>query len=362
MTAAAGLQFNLTHARQDFELRVHLTLPGQGITVLFGPSGCGKTTFLRCVAGLERAQGSVVIGGETWQDSAQDRWVPTWARDLGYVFQEASLFEHMNVQENLRFGMDRVQKPGAQQALDAAIHLLGLGHLLKRSTAMLSGGERQRVAIARALATQPKILLLDEPLASIDMARRQDILPWLERMHRELRLPMLYVTHTMNELTQLADHVVLLNAGVVKLQGPVEQVLSDPVFAAAVDGEAGTVLTGIIGEHDDAYHLTCVQLQHSQLWVRRRDVAVGSTVRVHIHANDVSLAASQPQDSSIQNVLTGVIEAIHDDAHPASCLVTLRHHEQHLLARVTRKALAALSVSVGSNVWAQIKSVALSEH
>ncbi len=359
MSPAPDLRLDLSLTRENFQLNVKAVLPRQGVTVLFGPSGSGKTTLLRCLAGLERAQGRVAIDQDIWQDSAQNIWVPTFRRDLGYVFQEASLFEHLNVRANLRFGIDRVTKPGSEAALNSAITLLGIGHLLDRNTQSLSGGERQRVAIARALATQPKILLLDEPLASLDIGRRQEILPWLETMHHDLHIPIIYVTHSMEELIRLADHVVLLDHGQVKAQGPISTVLSDPIFASTAGGEAGAVLTGTIQSHDMIHHLTCIDLDGACLWVRHQDLAPGSRVRIHIHANDVSLAIHEPIGSSIQNVLPGVIAAIHQDTHPANCLVTLRHHDQSLIARITCKALTALSLSVGTRVWMQIKSVAL---
>ncbi len=362
MSARNRLLIQLELKREDFQLQVDLPLPDQGVTVLFGSSGSGKTSLLRCVAGLESAQGRVVIGDETWQDSARGHWVDTCYRDLGYVFQEASLFEHMNVRSNLRFGVDRVKKPGTAVALESAIALLGIGHLLDRSTQNLSGGERQRVAIARALATQPKILLLDEPLASLDIARRHEILPWLEHMHRELRIPILYVTHAMEELTRLADYVVLLDRGKVKVQGALSEVLANPIFASAVGGEAGVVLAGEVKEHDRTFHLTRIDLGGEPLWISQRDLAIGSQVRVHVHANDVSLSVREPKGSSIQNVFPGVIESIHDDYHPASCLISVRHGCHTLLARITQKAATELQLEVGTKVWAQVKSVALAEH
>ena len=359
MSTGNTLQIALQLDRPGFAFQVDLALPARGITVLFGPSGSGKTTLLRCVAGLDRGQGRVVLGPHTWQDSERRLWVPPWARDLGYVFQEASLFEHLDVQANLHYGLRRVHKPGGAQALADAVRLLGIEHLLGRHPGSLSGGERQRVAMARALATQPAILLLDEPLASLDIARRQEVLPWLERLHHELQLPMLYVTHTMEELTRLADHVVLLNAGQALTQGPVVEVLSSPPFAALVGTDAGAVLQGTVVGHDSTYHLTCVEADGQPLWVRERPLALGSQVRLHIHADNVSLATREPHDSSIQNRLQGVIEAMDPDAHPASCIVTVRHRQQRLLARVTRKAVATLPLAVGQTVWAQIKSVAI---
>ena len=193
MTSPHSLRLTLSLNRPDFSLELDLALPGEGITVLFGPSGSGKTTVLRCVAGLERAKGCVTVGQHVWQDDSAAQWLPTWKRDLGYVFQEASLFEHLSVRDNLSYGIKRTGKSGGAAALKAATELLGIGHLADRDTSSLSGGERQRVAIARALATQPKLLLLDEPLASLDIARRQEIMPWLERLHTELSIPVLYV-------------------------------------------------------------------------------------------------------------------------------------------------------------------------
>lgn len=362
MTESARLKVKLALSRQDFILDVDLALPGEGITVLFGPSGSGKTTLLRCIAGLEQAQGQVMIHQETWQDSNLKLMLPTWKRDLGYVFQEASLFDHMDVRTNLRYGIARTRREGAEEALKSAVSLLGIAHLLDRSIPSLSGGERQRIAIARALATQPKILLLDEPLASLDVARRKEVIPWLERLHRELKIPIVYVTHSMEELTRLADHVVFLEKGMVKLQGAMDDVLSNPAFAASVGMEAGAILQGVVLEKDDQYHLCGINVDGARLWLPQVDLAVGSSVRIHVHASDVSLAKAEPHDSSIQNKLPVMIESIHDDAHPARCLVTVRHREQTLLVRVTRKALATLEIGVGSSVWAQIKSVALTGH
>lgn len=361
MRHPSDIQLELTLERSNFKLGVQLSLPGEGVTVLFGPSGSGKTTLLRCVAGLERAHGLVQIKGETWQDSARGFWVPTHARDLGYVFQEASLFQHLSVRKNLEFGLKRVKKAGSGKALDAAIALLGIEGLLDRSPALLSGGERQRVSIARALATQPSLLLLDEPLASLDMARREEFLPWLDRMHQQLRIPVLYVTHSMEELTRLADQVVLLDQGDVKVRGPISKVLADPVFAASVGGEAGVVLQGTVQSHDINFHLTCVDIGGGSLWVRSRSHSIGDQVRVHIHANDVSLATQEPKDSSIQNTLKGIIRSIHDDVHPSSALITAQCGAQDVLARITRRSIAGLKLSVGAEVWVQVKIQAISE-
>ncbi len=359
--SSPSIDINLLLKRTDFTLSAELHLPARGITVLFGPSGSGKTSVLRCLAGLERAQGQIKIDAQVWQDSERGVFVPAWQRDLGYVFQEASLFAHLSVQQNLQYGVNRTKKPEAAQALSEAIDLLGISHLLNRGTTSLSGGERQRVAIARALAMQPRLLLLDEPLASLDQARREEILPWLERMHTSLQIPLVYVTHSMQELTRLADYVVLMQAGRVKLHGPVTQALADPNFAAAVGTNAGAILHGKVIKHDDEFCLSAIDVCGTALWVRHKDLPIGHEVRLHIHASDVSLATRQPVDSSIQNVLQGVIDSIHDDAHPANCLVRLRCGDQQVLARITRKARQVLGLNVGASVWAQVKSVALTE-
>ena len=360
MTATGALHIQLSLQRPRFSLDVDLTLPSQGITVLFGPSGSGKTTVLRCVAGLEQPLGRVIVGHEVWQDSTTHTFRPTWRRDLGYVFQEASLFEHLTVHKNLAYGVSRVARDAGTHALTAAIELLGIGHLLDRRPSTLSGGERQRVAIARALATQPKILLLDEPLSSLDLARRQEVLPWLDQLHRELQIPVLYVTHAMEELTRLADHVVLMHEGTSTMQGPVSELLSNVQFARRVGLDAGSVLSGEVEAHDPEVHLSRIRVHDVTWWVRQMDLSPGSPVRLHIRANDVSLALSEPQDSSIQNRVQGIVESIVEDAHPAQCIVSVRCDGGLILSRVTLKAVKAFDLSVGRSVWCQIKSVALS--
>jgi molybdate transport system ATP-binding protein len=360
MTEAEGLHIRLSLARQGFALKVDLALPSSGISVLYGPSGSGKTSVLRCVAGLERATPARVrVGREIWQDDAKAVFRPPWTRDLGYVFQEASLFAHLNVQENLVFGLQRSRKPGAADALERSIGLLGIGHLLQRNPSHLSGGERQRVAIARALATQPRLLLLDEPLASLDQARRFEILPWLEKMRDELRIPMLYVTHSPEELTRLADVVVVLQAGQVAAYGPTQQVLSQTVAPVIVGDEDGVVVSATVVEHDFRWHLAKVDFVGGSLWVRDGAMNLGQTVRLRILARDVSLTTLANPRSSIQNQLSGHIESIVDDAHPSQALVRVRCAESILVARVTQRSLSVLQLSPGSQVWAQVKSVAV---
>ena len=359
MTQDQGLHIALSLDRPGFRLEVDLRLPTRGITVLFGPSGSGKTTLLRTVAGLERATGRVRIGDAVWQDSAQGRFVPTWQRQLGYVFQEASLFEHLNVGENLRYGLKRVRSAGAAQALDAALTLLGIAHLQERSALTLSGGERQRVAIARALATEPRLLLLDEPMASLDIARKQEILPWLERLRQELQIPVLYVTHSVDELTRLADHVVVLDQGRVLSSASPQATMVHPAVVHAIGVQAGTLAEGRVAARDEAFHLARIASEAGSLWVRDQGLQIGQPVRLRILARDVSLSLTENDRSTIQNRLAGVIEAIGSDSHPSQALVQVRCVQALVLARVTHRAMQQLSLAVGSTVWCQIKSVAL---
>ncbi len=362
MSPEKGLRIRFRLERPDFGLNVDLDLPTTGITVLYGASGSGKTSLLRCVAGLERPTDALIrVGPDIWQDDARGVCVPTWRRDLGYVFQEASLFEHLSVQENLGYGLKRSNKPGAAQALLGAIELLGIGHLTHRDPASLSGGERQRVAIARALANQPSLLLLDEPLASLDMARRQEILPWLEGMRDELRIPMLYVTHSADEVARLADQLVLLADGHVKAHGPAQEVFARVDSPVIVGEDAGVLLYGRVLRRDTPWHLSEVGFPGGALWVRDTHLAVGQQVRLRVLARDISITMHEMQDTSIQNHLKARVESIVDDVHPSQALVRLRCGESVLLARVTQRAVSTLNLSAGADVWAQIKSVAVIE-
>ena len=359
MSDPLTLQIALSLVRPDFTLEVDLKLPAHGITVLFGPSGSGKTTVLRCVAGLEQASGIVALDDDIWQDSRSKIFKPTWQREIGYVFQEASLFEHMDVRRNLNFGLRRIHRSGGTRTLDAAVEMLGIGHLLGRSVESLSGGERQRVAIARSLATQPKLLLLDEPLASLDIARRREVLPWLERLHAELKIPVLYVTHSVDELARLADHVVMLEKGSVIASGSLIELMASLDVSAAIGDEAGIVASGEIVARDDADHMTQIRFGAGTVWGRDQGLSIGQSVRLRILARDVSLSLALHEDTTIQNRFQGVIESIESDTHPSQALVGVRCGSTVMLSRVTRRALQQLELQVGSAVWCQVKSVAL---
>jgi len=342
-----------------FTLDLDLDLPGRGVTAIFGQSGSGKTTLLRCIAGLERAErGFLSFNGEVWQD--EQTFLPTHRRPLGYVFQEASLFPHLTVMGNLRYGLTR-SKEEQRVSLDHAIELLGIGCLLERKPERLSGGERQRVGIARALAVSPRILLMDEPLAALDLARKQEILPYLERLRDELEIPLLYVTHSPDEVSRLANYLLALEGGAVVAQGPLAETLARIDLPIRLGEERGVVLEGIVAERDEQWHLERVAFPGGSLWMRDRALPLGRTVRVRIPSGGISLSRVPQQDSSILNTLAGVVEAIGDDDHPAHSLVRVRIGESVLLARITKRSVSALELCPGLPVWAQIKSVAVAQ-
>ncbi|WP_375739805.1 molybdenum ABC transporter ATP-binding protein [Pseudomonas boanensis] len=353
-------RFRLKHP--GFELAADLSLPGRGITALFGHSGSGKTSLLRCIAGLERAaDGYLEVNGERWQDSASGVFLPTHKRPLGYVFQEASLFEHLSVQRNLAFGEKRIPARERRVRLEQAVELLGIEHLLERMPERLSGGERQRVGIARALLTSPRLLLMDEPLAALDFKRKAEILPYLERLHDELDIPLLYVSHSPDEVARLADHLVLLEGGQVLASGPLEQTLPRLDLPTAQDDDAGVVIEGRVQSFDAHYQLLSLALPGGALSVRvaHSPVAEGHPLRFRILARDVSLSLEKQRDSSILNLLPARVVAEAPAANPAHVLVRLEADGTPLLARITRYSRDQLGLYPGQALWAQIKSVAL---
>ncbi|WP_114973036.1 molybdenum ABC transporter ATP-binding protein [Rhodoferax ferrireducens] len=349
--------------RGDFSLDIDLVLPGRGVTALFGHSGSGKTTCLRAMAGLERAPGGLfTLGDEVWQDESHGVFVPTHHRALGYVFQEASLFAHLSVRRNMEFGQKRGKKHDApaEQRFDLAsvAELLGIGSLLERMPASLSGGERQRVAIARALLTAPRLLLLDEPLAALDLKRKQEILPYLERLHDELSIPVIYVSHAPDEVARLADHLVLLDAGRVVASGPLSETLARADLPPAFADDAGVVLdTTLRGPEPD--NLSQLDFADGCIHVGRRPETTGSRLRCRIHARDVSLALERPHASSILNILHATVTAVVATDTPGHVLVQMRVGTTPLLARITERSRRELGIAPGLPVWAQIKAVAL---
>jgi molybdate transport system ATP-binding protein len=325
---------------------------------VFGHSGSGKTTLLRCIAGLEQApQGRLAVDGEVWQDVG--RWTPTYKRPIGYVFQEASLFVHLTVMGNLRYGIKRMSD-AQRVSLDQAIELLGIDQLLDRKPDRLSGGERQRVGIARALAVSPRLLLMDEPLAALDLKRKQEILPYLKRLHDELDIPVLYVSHSPDEVVRLADYLVAMDSGRVVAVGPLAETLTRLDLRIRLGEDVGTILDATVGVVDKDWHLVRVDFAGGSLWARDHGLPLGARIRVRVLARDVSLA-EEPGTSSIQNVLRGIVDAVGDDEHPGLALVRVRVGESAFFARLTKRAADSLGVVPAKTLWVQVKSVALLE-
>ncbi len=354
-----GIQARFQLNWPGFNLDVDLELPGRGVTAVFGHSGSGKTTLLRCMAGLERTPtGRLIVNGEVWQD--ERHWLPTHKRPLGYVFQEASLFTHLTVMGNLRYGRSRLSN-GHKVSLEQAIELLGIAHLLDRKPERLSGGERSRVGIARALAVSPRLLLMDEPLASLDVKRKQEILPYLERLHDELDIPVLYVSHSSDEVARLADHLVAMEDGRVLASGPLAEILARLDLPICLGEDIGAILDTTVAEVDNTWHLARMEFAGGSLWARDQGLSVGRRVRVRVLARDVSLAVEPPGNSSIQNALRGRVDAMADDDHPGLALVRVQVGDVMFLSRLTKRAAASLQVVPGQAVWVQVKSVALME-
>jgi molybdate transport system ATP-binding protein len=353
MTIEIRFRFGL----EAFQLDVDLELPGRGITSLFGPSGCGKTSLLRAIAGLDRHPGGYCrMGDLVWQDA--DTFVPPHRRPVGYVFQEASLFDHLDVQGNLEYGLKRLPESARTITLERAIALLGVEPLLRRSPITLSGGERQRVAIARALAVSPRLLLMDEPLAAVDLERRQEILPWIEALHQELDIPVIHVSHAPEEVARLADHLVLMRAGRVVAASDVHEMFTRLDLPLALDNDATSVIEAKVVAHDEEFRLTRLEFAGGEFTMSRQPIAVGSPVRLRLAARDVSLTLQRQTGTSILNILPVTVDGISLD-DDAQVTVRVLAGGVPILARITRKSASELALQPGMQLFAQAKGIAL---
>jgi len=347
----------------SFHLTVNTTLPAQGITAVFGPSGCGKTTLLRCLAGLERSPtGTMVLENDVWQDEIQGLFLPLSQRPVGYVFQEPRLFPHLNIRSNLLYGWKRTPPEARKISLDHVVQILDLGPLLHRYPNRLSGGEQQRVAIGRALLTSPRLLLMDEPLSSLDMQRKREILPFIQRLDSEFHIPIIYVSHDLHEIIELAKTVVLLKEGKVAGIGPIEEIFSQLNLRHLIpENHMGALIDTTVAEQDQKFSLTKLTFSGGHLHVPHQHRIIGERLRVQILAKDVSIVSSQPTfQSSVLNVLEATIVEIGpaDSEHP---FVDIKlDMGVPLLATITRKSLTTLNLHPGQRVYAQIKAVALS--
>ena len=347
----------LRHRLEAFQLDVAFSFGDRpGVTALFGPSGAGKSTVINAIAGLLKPEfGHVVLDGETLLDTTRAISVPARARRLGVVFQDTRLFPHLSVKANLIYGWQRAKEKGEASRLDSVASLLALEGLLDRRPRTLSGGEKSRVALGRALLMNPRALLLDEPLASLDAARKAEILPYLDRLVRETRIPMLYVSHSLDEVARLADRMVVIDKGRVVAEGSLFEVTQRLDLIAGKELLPGAVLEARILGHDDAHDLTELTMAGESLVVPRIDRAPGDTVRIRIDAPDVMLALSRPEGVSANNILPASVAAIEESGAHADIQLSLK--EARLIARITRRSLERLALKPGVQVFAVIKSV-----
>ena len=352
-----SLEVRLRHAFGGFTLDAGFEAP-RGITVLFGRSGSGKTTVANAVAGLLRPdEGRVAVAGEVLTDTDLRLCLPPHRRRIGYIFQEGRLFPHLTVRQNLRYGSWFAPRDAAREEIGRIVDLLGIGHLLDRRPGALSGGEKSRVAIGRALLSAPRLILADEPLASLDEARKAEILPYFERLRDEVAIPILYVSHSASEVARLATTVVALEAGRVIAQGPAAEVLGDPSVLPAGAREAGAVLTArIVGHHADG--LTELAAGGLPLYLPRLAEAPGAQVRLRISAHDVILSRGTPEGLSALNILPGTVAEVRTGAGPGA-LVALDTPAGRVLARITRRSAEALGLAPGATAHAVVKTVSL---
>ena len=343
----------------DLAMDVAMHAPMTGVTGLFGPSGSGKTSLLRCVAGLTRLKGCVSIGDDVWQDDASGVFRPPHDRELGYVFQDARLFRHLNVRGNLMFGARRLSSPPSSDDFARLVELLSLGRLLDRSVERLSGGEQQRVSIGRALLARPRLLLMDEPLSAVDRAMKDEVLPYLENLSSAFSIPILYVSHDISEVSRLADWLVLIARGRVTAEGPLDDLLARLDLNPQTGRfEAGVLISGTVTGHDDAYGFGCVAFENAVLKIPGLSAPVGSVVRLRIRARDVAIATERPSGISIRNIVAGSIQSMVSEADSAFAEILIGVGGQRLRARITRSACEELGLAEGRQVFALIKSVA----
>ena len=353
------LEIRYALQRGDFNLSVDLDIPMQGITGIFGASGSGKTTLLRCIAGLEKpGAGRLVVGGEVWQDHDLGVLRAPHEQEIGYVFQEPRLFRHLTVRGNLEYGQKRSRMMRDGISFEKAVELFDLHQLLERTPADLSGGEAQRIAIARALLRAPRLVLMDEPLAALDSARKDEILPFLDRMHSELRIPIIYVSHHIEEICRLCDYLLILDRGEVIAEDDLQSVLVRMDLPLLSGEEAGSVIHGVIGAYDQDYDLTHLNFSGGEFLVPGQVGKEGEALRLRIKANDISLCRDRPERSTILNILPAIIEEIQPEAGPM-LLLRLRLGSDRVITRITRHSCEKLDLQTGEQILTQIKAVAI---
>ncbi|MFZ8928094.1 MAG: molybdenum ABC transporter ATP-binding protein [Gammaproteobacteria bacterium] len=352
-----SLDIIFTLRRQEFTLDLNLKLPDEGVTAIFGPSGSGKTTLLRAIAGLERIPGAYIrFRKDLWQN--EDTFIPVHKRNVGVVFQVPSLFSHLDVRGNIEYGYKRVTKKHQRISLNEAIELLEIDHLLDRNPVELSGGEQQRVAIARTLAASPDLLLMDEPLSSLDNKLKLTILPYLEKLQRTLEIPIIYVSHSTDEVARLAEQLVILKNGEILGHGRIEDMLTRLDLPLSHRSDAEALLSATVIDTDTDFGLTRLDVDGNVVTVTGTNLTENDLVKLRIAAHDVSLTLDKQSGTSIQNILPVTVTQIEEE-NSAQTLVKLSLGSHFLLARITRRAVQDLDITLGKNLYAQIKSVAV---
>ena len=347
-------RFHIDHGR--FTFGVDIAIPEKGITGVFGPSGCGKTTLLRAIAGLDHfPQGYIRIGGEVWQDTTT--FVPTYKRMVGYIFQESNLFTHMTVKKNLKYGLSRVPK-GRELSMDTIVDLLDISALMDQYPRNLSGGEQQRVAIARAILASPRLLLMDEPLASLDLDRKREIIPYIEALNHDLGMPIIYVSHDRDEITRLADHLLLMDHGKIISSGSIADVLTRVDLPLAKSADAESIIRAKVRDYDSKYQLSILESSVGQVVIPGEKLELGRDVRLRIPARDVSLTLVHQTDTSILNIFSATVDQVFGGDAP-QVMVKVRTGDTAILARITRKSADNLKLKPGMKIFAQTKSVAV---
>ena len=350
-------QCSIQLQRQDFSVDAQFTIPSEGVLGIFGHSGSGKTTLLRCVAGLEKqVQGNIEVNGQIWLDKKVNLSIQQ--RNIGYIFQESRLFPHLTVEKNLAYGARRNRENTDSVDRQHLLELLNIGHLLKRYPFQLSGGEKQRVAIGRALLKNPQMLLLDEPLASLDQKRKQEILPFLDRLHDELKIPMLYVSHSLEEVSRLCDHMLVMDHGKVQFSGSIHEALVSAESPLATADNAAAVLEGIVSRQEKDFQISTIHTSNGTALHVQGILPLGQQVRVRVQANDVSITKAAASDSSILNIIEGQVLKVVEEQQ-ANVLLQVNLNGDILLARISRKSYQSLGLDIDQRVFMQIKSVSI---
>lgn len=350
-----ALRFHIQ--RGAFALNIDTVIPDSGVTAIFGPSGSGKTTLLRAIAGLESAEdGYLKVGDVVWQ--GDKTFLPTHQRKVGYVFQEPSLFSHLTVQGNINYGLKRKKEGSSTDVLKNTINLLGIEHLLQRMPCQLSGGEQQRVAIARALATSPSMLLLDEPLAALGDEQKTAIVPYLESVYKTLDIPVLYVSHSRDEVARLADYLLLLDNGELKACGPISEIFTAMSLSLAHQANAESLIEASVSSYDEKFGLATLAFSGGQFLVASAPLNLGSRVRLQVLARDVSITLEPQINTSILNIIAVTIDQI-DRESSAQMTLRLTAGDTAMLAKISCKSADDLNLKKGAQVYAQVKTAAI---